>query len=92
MSLYSSGIITDLPTATVVPGLLDPRIFKLEDVAVPGGRKINMADYAADPAQPVLEQRQVGVKTEEHPLKQLGDSIHFDAAELKKRLTATEIR
>ena len=78
MSLYSNGIRDDIISATVVPGVIDPSLHKLEDVAIPGGPRINMQDYAANPSEPVLTQQQVGVQLQHKPLLKLGDSLHFD--------------
>ena len=78
MSLYHDGTQITIPFATVVPGLIDPTLRKLEDVAVPGGRPINMSDYAANPSEPVLTQQQVGIQLQQKPLLQLGDSLHYD--------------
>ena len=76
MSLYTDGTQINLPSATVVPGEIDPSLFKSEDVAVPGGRRINMADYADNPTQAVITAPQPqNLATK--PMK-LGDALHFD--------------
>ena len=80
MSLYTDGTqaANRLPKATVVPGVVDPTLTKLEDVQVPYGKPINMQDYAANPAEPMLVQKQVGVQLQQKPQLSLGDNIHFD--------------
>lgn len=78
MSLYQDGTQITIPFATVVPGVIDPTLTKLKDVAIPGGRRINMQDYAAISTEPVLERQQVGTQIQEKPLMKLGDGLHFD--------------
>ena len=48
MSLYTDGTQTTLPYGTVWPGVVDPTLVKLMDIAYPGGPAINMIDYAAE--------------------------------------------
>ena len=97
MSLYTDGTQAEhrLPKATVVPGVVDPRIYKLEDVDEPGGRRIDMSDYAANPTEPVLTQKQVGVQLQ-HPALQLGDEVHlgdmFKGKKTEQPPTKTEIQ
>ena len=89
MSLYTDGTQINLPSATVVPGVIDPTLYKKEDVAVPGGRPINMSDYAADPTEAVIPPPQNLMKKK--PMK-LGDALHFDSEfdpHAKKLIQAT---
>ena len=37
-----------------------------------------MSDYAANPAEPMLVQKQVGVQLQNKPKLSLGDEVHFD--------------
>ena len=80
MSLYTDGTQAEhrIMKATVVPGVVDPTLTKLEDVQVPHGRPINMQDYAANPTEPMLVQKQVGIQLQNKPKLSLGDELHFD--------------
>lgn len=78
MSLYSNGIRDDIISGSVVPGVINPSLHKLEDISVPGGPRINMSDYAANPSEPVLTQQQIGVQLQHKPLLKLGDELHMD--------------
>ena len=80
MSLYTDGTQAEhrLLKATVVPGVVDPTLTKLEDIEVPYGRPINLSDYSANPVEPMLVQQQVGVQLQNKPKLSLGDEMHFD--------------
>ena len=76
MSLYTTGTQITLPFGTVWPGVVDPSLVKLMDIAYPGGPAINMADYSAE-GMPHVE---VGGEATDDTRKitKLGDENAFD--------------
>ena len=75
MSLYTDGTQITLPYGTVWPGVVDPTLVKLMDIAYPGGPAINMIDYAAE-GIPHIEMG--GEAPEPKKITKLGDETHFD--------------
>lgn len=85
MSLYQDGTQITIPSAWPVPGRVDPTLVKLNDVAVPGGPSIDLADYADASTEPQLEipTRKLG----KFPTgMKLGDAVHFDENNTLKHL------
>ena len=48
MSFLTDGTHANLPSATVWPGIADPNLRKAFDVAIPGGKRIDLADHAQE--------------------------------------------
>ena len=75
MSLYTDGTQITLPVGTVWPGVVDPTLVKLMDIAYPGGPAINMQDYS-DEGIPHIEIG--GEARDARKITKLGDEHHFD--------------
>ena len=88
MSLYTDGTQITLPFATVWPGVVDPSLVKLMDIAYPGGPEIHMEDYSSE-GIPHIEM--AGESTDAQKITKLGDENHFDNNEiLVKYMTKPE--
>ena len=79
MSLYTDGTQITLPFGTVLPGVVDPTLVKLMDIAYPGGPPINMMDYSSE-GIPHIEMR--GEARDDRTITKLGDEHAFDNDEI----------
>ena len=77
MSFHTDGTHVYLPSGTVWPGVVDPTLRKAYDVAIPGGKRINLADYGTDDAW--LSMPNQGEPTDQSRFaSKLGDSHLFE--------------
>ena len=83
MSLYTDGTQITIPYGSVVPGDVDPSLYKAADIAYYNGPIINLANYAGEGTMPVVRM----MSGKNYPMAKLGDSVHFDNNEtLSKHL------
>ena len=88
MSLYTDGTQITIPFAHVVPGQVDPSLFKAADIAYYNGPRINLANYAGEGTMPVVRM----MSGASYPkMAKLGDAVHFDNNEtLSKHLYSAD--
>ena len=77
MSLLTDGTGIYIPKGTIWPGVVDPKLWKLMDIAIPGGRKINLSDYGDEDAMISLPNRGEA-RDPLRFLSKLGDSHLFE--------------
>ena len=77
MSYHTDGTHVYLPSGTVWPGVVDTTLRKAYDVAIPGGKRIDLADYGTDDAW--LSAPNQGEPTDQTMFaSKLGDSHLFE--------------
>ena len=74
--LYHPTAMYSLPGARVVPGVIDPRLYKFRDVAIPGGPAINLRYHDEDPSDMVQDTEPQPIAKPNKKLLTLGDEIH----------------
>jgi hypothetical protein len=77
MSLLTDGTGIFQPIGTIWPGVVDPKLWKLKDVALPGGKRIFLADYGESDALISLPNRGEA-RDPLRLLSKLGDSHLFE--------------
>ena len=77
MSYHTDGTQAFLPSGTIWPGVVDPNLRKAYDVAIPGGRRINLAEHGEEDTPVMLPQE--GEPRDARMLaSKLGDSHLFE--------------
>ena len=77
MSFLTDGTHANLPSATVWPGIADPNLRKAFDVAIPGGKRIDLADHAQEDS-PVSLPQEGEARDARMLASKLGDSHLFE--------------